>query len=61
MGAANVIVVGAGPTGLTLALQAQAYGARVRIIERRSEAFQPSRAHILHPRALETLRSLGVS
>jgi 2-polyprenyl-6-methoxyphenol hydroxylase-like FAD-dependent oxidoreductase len=46
---------------LTLALQAHAYGAHVRIIERRSEAFRPSRALILHPRTLEALRPLGVT
>jgi 2-polyprenyl-6-methoxyphenol hydroxylase-like FAD-dependent oxidoreductase len=61
MGTADVLVVGAGPTGMTLALQAHAYGARVRIIERRSEAFRPSRALILHPRTLEALRPLGVT
>ena len=58
---ANVLVVGAGPTGLALALQAHAHGARVRIIERRREAFRPSRALILHPRTLEALRPLGVT
>jgi 2-polyprenyl-6-methoxyphenol hydroxylase-like FAD-dependent oxidoreductase len=61
MGTADVLVVGAGPTGLTLALQAHDHGARVRIIERRGEAFRPSRALILHPRTLEALRPLGVT
>jgi 2-polyprenyl-6-methoxyphenol hydroxylase-like FAD-dependent oxidoreductase len=55
------LVVGAGPTGLALALQATDHGARVRIVERRPEAFQPSRALILHPRTLEVLRPLGVT
>jgi 2-polyprenyl-6-methoxyphenol hydroxylase-like FAD-dependent oxidoreductase len=59
--AAHVLVVGAGPTGLTLALQAHDHGAHVRIIERRQEAFRPSRALILHPRTLEALRPLGVT
>lgn len=57
----DVLVVGAGPTGLTTALQAIAHGARVRIIERRPEAFRPSRALIVHPRTLEVLRPLGVT
>lgn len=59
--AVDVLVVGAGSTGLTLALQAHAHGARVRIVERRPGAFRPSRALILHPRTLEVLRPLGVT
>jgi 2-polyprenyl-6-methoxyphenol hydroxylase-like FAD-dependent oxidoreductase len=58
---ARVLVVGAGPTGLALALQAHAYGARVRVVERRPVACRPSRALILHPRTLEVLRPLGVT
>jgi 2-polyprenyl-6-methoxyphenol hydroxylase-like FAD-dependent oxidoreductase len=57
---ADIFVVGAGPTGLALALQAHDHGARVRIVERRPEAFRPSRALILYPRTLEVLRPLGV-
>lgn len=59
--APSVLVVGAGPAGLALALQAHAHGARVRVIERRQEASRPSRALILHPRTLEVLRPLGVT
>jgi 2-polyprenyl-6-methoxyphenol hydroxylase-like FAD-dependent oxidoreductase len=58
---ASLLVAGAGPTGLALALQAHAHGARVRIVERRTEAFRPSRALILHARTLEALRPLGVA
>jgi len=57
----DVIVVGGGPSGLALALQAHAHGARVRVVERRVEAFRPSRALIVHPRTLEVLRPLGVT
>src|SRR5688572_15853949 len=57
----DILVVGAGPTGLTLALQAHAHGANVRIVDRRAELFRPSRALILHPRTLEVLRPLGVT
>jgi 2-polyprenyl-6-methoxyphenol hydroxylase-like FAD-dependent oxidoreductase len=59
--AADLLVVGAGPTGLALALQAHEHGAHVRIVDRRPEAFRPSRALIVHPRTLEVLRPLGVT
>jgi 2-polyprenyl-6-methoxyphenol hydroxylase-like FAD-dependent oxidoreductase len=60
-GTADILVVGAGPAGLALALQAHDHGAAVRIIDRRPEADRPSRALILHPRTLEVLRPLGVT
>src|SRR5512135_1924106 len=60
-GQAGLLVVGAGPAGLALALQAHDHGAEVRIIERRPVASRPSRALILHPRTLEVLRPLAVT
>lgn len=57
----DLLVVGAGPTGLALALQAHAHGAHVRIVERRHAVTRPSRALIVHPRTLEGLRPLGVT
>ena len=57
----GILVVGAGPAGLTLALQAHDHGGIVRVVERRPEAFRPSRALILHARTLEVLRPLGVT
>jgi len=57
----DVLVVGAGPTGLALALQAADHGASVRVLEQRTEAFRPSRALSVHPRTLEVLRPLGVT
>lgn len=57
----EVLVVGAGPTGLTLALQAAAHDATVALVERRAEPYRPSRALIVHPRTLEVLRPLGVT
>ncbi|WP_156400068.1 FAD-dependent monooxygenase [Phycicoccus sp. Soil748] len=57
----DVLVVGAGPTGLVTALQAHDHGASVRVVERRPRAFRPSRAMVVHPRTLEALRPLGVT
>jgi 2-polyprenyl-6-methoxyphenol hydroxylase-like FAD-dependent oxidoreductase len=57
----GILVAGAGPAGLTLALQAHDHGADVRVIDRRPELFRPSRALILHSRTLEVLRPLGVT
>jgi hypothetical protein len=57
----DILVAGAGPAGLALALQAHAHGAVVRVIDRRPEAARPSRALILHARTLEVLRPLGVT
>jgi 2-polyprenyl-6-methoxyphenol hydroxylase-like FAD-dependent oxidoreductase len=60
-GLADILVAGAGPAGLALALQAHDHGADVRVIDRRPEAFRPSRALIMHARTLEVLRPLGVT
>ncbi|MGW8378415.1 FAD-dependent monooxygenase [Streptomyces sp. ODS28] len=57
----DVLVAGAGPTGLALALQAHAHGARVRVIERRAQATRPSHALLMHPGTLEALRPLQVT
>ena len=57
----DVLVVGAGPSGLALALQAHVHGARVRVVERLRAIFRSSRAMILHPRTMENLRPLGVT
>ena len=58
---ADILVAGAGPAGLALALQAHDHGAAVRVVDRRPEAARPSRALILHARTLEVLRPLGVT
>jgi 2-polyprenyl-6-methoxyphenol hydroxylase-like FAD-dependent oxidoreductase len=57
----DILVAGAGPAGLALALQARDHGAVVRVVDRRREADRPSRALIIHPRTLEVLRPLGVT
>jgi 2-polyprenyl-6-methoxyphenol hydroxylase-like FAD-dependent oxidoreductase len=58
---ADILVVGAGPAELALALQAHDHGAAVRVVDRRPEAARPSRALIVHARTLEVLRPLGVT
>jgi 2-polyprenyl-6-methoxyphenol hydroxylase-like FAD-dependent oxidoreductase len=57
----HVLVVGAGPTGLTLAAQLQAFGATVRIVDRQLDRVHESRALAVQPRTLEVLRGLEVA
>jgi 2-polyprenyl-6-methoxyphenol hydroxylase-like FAD-dependent oxidoreductase len=57
----DVLVVGAGPTGLTLAAQLRAFGAGVRIVDRQLDRVHESRALAVQPRTLEVLRALGVA
>jgi 2-polyprenyl-6-methoxyphenol hydroxylase-like FAD-dependent oxidoreductase len=57
----GVLVVGAGPTGLTLAAQLHALGASVRIVDRQLDRVHESRALAVQPRTLEILRTLGIS
>jgi 2-polyprenyl-6-methoxyphenol hydroxylase-like FAD-dependent oxidoreductase len=57
----GVLVVGAGPTGLTLAAQLHALGASVRIVDRQLDRVHESRALAVQPRTLEVLRTLGIS
>jgi 2-polyprenyl-6-methoxyphenol hydroxylase-like FAD-dependent oxidoreductase len=60
-GPVDVLVVGAGPTGLTLAANLAAFGATVRVVDRRDAAARESRALVVQPRTLEVLRPLGVT
>jgi 2-polyprenyl-6-methoxyphenol hydroxylase-like FAD-dependent oxidoreductase len=58
---ADVVVVGAGPTGLTLAGFLRAGGADVLVLDRDAEAANTSRAAVVHARTLEVLQGLGVT
>jgi 2-polyprenyl-6-methoxyphenol hydroxylase-like FAD-dependent oxidoreductase len=60
-GRPDVLVVGAGPTGLTLAAQLRALGGTVRIVDRQLDRVRESRALAVQPRTLEVLRGLGVT
>ena len=55
-GQVDVLVVGAGPTGLTLAVQLAGYGIRVRIVDPKPHPVLESRALAVQPRSLEVLR-----
>ena len=57
----DVLIVGAGPTGLALAAQLSAFGTNFRIIDRRQSPGTESRAIAIQPRTLEALRPFGVS
>ena len=57
----EVLVVGAGPTGLTLAAQLRAFGATVRIVDRQLDRVHESRALGVQPRTMEVLRGLGLA
>ncbi|MFC4533285.1 FAD-dependent monooxygenase [Sphaerisporangium dianthi] len=56
----DVLVVGAGPTGLTLACDLARRGVAVRIVDRVPEFPHGSRGKGLSPRSLEVLDDLGV-
>lgn len=57
----DVLVVGAGPTGLTLAAALANRGWKVAIIDRQVEGANTSRAAVVHSRTLETLEQIGVA
>ncbi|MBG0565814.1 FAD-dependent oxidoreductase [Actinoplanes aureus] len=61
MNTADVIVVGAGPTGLTLACELALAGVRVRVLERRAEEPNITRAFALHARTLELFDARGLA
>lgn len=55
----DVIVVGAGPTGLTLACSLRLHGLSVRVIDRAPRPATTSRANFLHARGSEVLGRIG--
>ncbi len=57
----DVLIVGAGPTGLMLANQLGRRGVRTMIIDRHSGPAQQSRAMAVHARTLEIYSKLGIA
>jgi len=57
----DVLVVGAGPTGLVMAATLARAGVSVRIVERAAERSPHSRALVVHARSLEVLEQLGIA
>lgn len=56
-----MLIVGAGPTGLTLATALVAQGVRTTVIDRLAAGANTSRAAVVHARTLEVLEPLGVA
>jgi 2-polyprenyl-6-methoxyphenol hydroxylase-like FAD-dependent oxidoreductase len=56
----DVLVVGAGPTGLSLATQLSRFGVRFRIVDKARDRARESRALAVQARSLEVLQSVGL-
>ncbi len=57
----DVLVVGAGPTGLSLAAQLSSFGIAPRVVDRGRDRVRESRALAIQPRTLEVLAGLGIA
>ncbi|KAJ8122815.1 hypothetical protein ONZ43_g1090 [Nemania bipapillata] len=57
----DVLIVGAGPTGMTLALELATQGVSFRIINKAAERSPYSRALVVQPRTFELLNRHGAS
>src|ERR1700733_6962453 len=57
----DVLIVGAGPTGLVLALWLTRMGVRVRIVDKTKEPGTTSRALAVQARTLELYRQIGLA
>ncbi|MGB6977509.1 MAG: FAD-dependent monooxygenase, partial [Gammaproteobacteria bacterium] len=57
----SILIVGAGPVGLTAAVELKRLGMAVRIIDKNSERTRFSKALAINPHTLELLESSGIS
>jgi 2-polyprenyl-6-methoxyphenol hydroxylase-like FAD-dependent oxidoreductase len=57
----EVLIVGAGPTGLALAAALVARGVRALVVERAAAGANTSRAAVVHARTLEVLEPIGAA
>jgi 2-polyprenyl-6-methoxyphenol hydroxylase-like FAD-dependent oxidoreductase len=56
----QIAIIGAGPTGMTLAIALAEQGIQALILDKQAEGANTSRAVVIHARTLEVLRPLGV-
>ncbi|MFC7401545.1 FAD-dependent oxidoreductase [Citricoccus sp. GCM10030269] len=57
----RVLIVGAGPVGLTAAIVLRQHGHEVSLVDAQNEGAKTSRAAVIHPRTLEVLQPYGVT
>jgi NADPH-dependent dioxygenase len=57
----QVLIVGAGPTGLTAASELTRHGVRVRIVEQNAGPSIHSKALVVQPRTLEVFYAMGIA
>jgi 2-polyprenyl-6-methoxyphenol hydroxylase-like FAD-dependent oxidoreductase len=57
----DVLIIGAGPVGLTLAAALQARGADVVLVDKADQGANTSRAAVIHARTLNALREVDVT
>lgn len=57
----DVLIAGAGPTGLALAISLQQAGIRHLIVDKLSQGLNTSRAAVIHAHTLDVLETLGVA